>query len=173
MKNLPIGTQSFETLREEGLLYVDKTQDIHRLITGHRIVFLSRPRRFGKSLTVSTMDAIFSGRRDLFDGLWIYDRWDWTRTFPAIRIDWTLISHSTPEMMERDMIAVLKKKAEDAGLTLVRESASGCFSELIEKLHRETGEKAVILIDEYDKPVTKCCCWASLSQGRKSGTGWR
>jgi hypothetical protein len=154
MKNLPIGTQSFEIMREEGLLYVDKTLDIHRLITNHRIVFLSRPRHFGKSLTVSTMDAIFSGRRELFEGLLIYDRWDWTRKFPVIRIDWTRISHSTPEEMKTSLRGYLQDIAKSYNVSLAKETPSDCFDELIRILHETTGEKTVILIDEYDKPVT-------------------
>ncbi|MDR1865768.1 MAG: ATP-binding protein [Bacteroidales bacterium] len=154
MKKLPIGTQSFEVLRTEDLLYVDKTEDIHRLITNNRIIFLSRPRRFGKSLLVSTLDAVFSGRKELFEGLWIYDKWDWTRQFPVIRIDWTRISHSDPEEMKGSLASYVRRIADNYQIQLVSASASDCFSELIEKLHRKTGEKVVILIDEYDKPVT-------------------
>jgi hypothetical protein len=154
MKNLSIGTQSFEQLRERDLLYVDKTRDIYRLVNNNRIVFLSRPRRFGKSMLVSTLDALFSGRKELFEGLWIHDRWDWTRLHPVIKIDWTLIAHSTPEEMEAGIISYLGRFADKYQFDLTSKSAPGCFFELIEKLHQKTGREVVILVDEYDKPVT-------------------
>ncbi|MDR1022253.1 MAG: AAA family ATPase, partial [Prevotellaceae bacterium] len=77
MKQLGLDTQSFEKLRSRQCLYVDKTEAIHRMITGGRVYFLSRPRRFGKSLLVSTLEAIFRGKKDLFEGLYIYDKWEW------------------------------------------------------------------------------------------------
>ncbi|MDR0614199.1 MAG: AAA family ATPase, partial [Dysgonamonadaceae bacterium] len=78
LQNLPIGIQSFEYLRANDFLYVDKTEDIYRMVTTGKPYFLSRPRRFGKSLLVSTLDCLFSARKDLFEGLYIYDKWDWT-----------------------------------------------------------------------------------------------
>ncbi|GHT79457.1 hypothetical protein FACS189464_4220 [Bacteroidia bacterium] len=84
MKNLPIGIQSFEKLRSKGYLYVDKTQEILQL-TSSNIVFLSRPRRFGKSLLISTLGELYTGNQSLFEGLYIYDKWDWTQQYPVIR----------------------------------------------------------------------------------------
>jgi hypothetical protein len=134
-------------------LYIDKTEYIHRLVTTGDVYFLSRPRRFGKSLTLSTLDALFKGRKELFEGLYIYDKWDWEKKYPVIRIDWTLIKHKTPEDIEEDLSDVLRLKGESEDIRLTRKNASGCFGELIEKLHRKTGEKVVILIDEYDVPI--------------------
>ncbi|MDR2774535.1 MAG: AAA family ATPase, partial [Tannerella sp.] len=168
MKILPIGTQSFETLRSDDCLYVDKTEIIHRIISNGRVYFLSRPRRFGKSLLVSTMEAIFKGKKELFEGLSIYDKWDWSQTYPVIKIDWTLIDHSTPEKMEKDMIAYLKKIAQKHQITLASESASGCFRELTESLHEQSGQKVVVLIDEYDKPVTSHLFDSHLDAIRKA-----
>jgi hypothetical protein len=153
MKNLPIGTQSFDILRSQDLLYVDKTELIHRLVTTGRIYFLSRPRRFGKSLLISTLDALFSGRKELFEGLYIYDKWDWSKSNPIVRIDWTAIKHGTPEEIERSLSVWLKIKARANEITLFSEYASDCFAELIEELHRKTGEKVVVLVDEYDAPI--------------------
>ncbi|MDR0610515.1 MAG: AAA family ATPase, partial [Planctomycetaceae bacterium] len=99
MKQLAIDTQSFEMLRSRNCLYVDKTENIYRMITGGRIYFLSRPRRFGKSLLVSTLETLFRGKKELFDGLYIDDKWEWEE-YPVIKIDWTEINHSTPEEME-------------------------------------------------------------------------
>ena len=79
MKKLPIGIQSFTTIREDDYLYVDKTADIYRMVSSGMVYFLSRPRRFGKSLLISTLDTLFSGRKELFEGLFIYDKWDWTK----------------------------------------------------------------------------------------------
>ncbi len=153
MKNLPIGIQSFEKLRSQDFLYVDKTKEIHRMVSGAGIYFLSRPRRFGKSLTISTLDALFKGRKELFEGLYIYDKWDWSKKYTVVRIDWTAIKHGTSEEIERDLSAWLKRLARDNEITLFSEYASSCFGELIVELHRKTGEKVVVLVDEYDVPI--------------------
>lgn len=154
MKNLPIGIQSFSDLRSNNYLYVDKTEHIHCAVTSGKIFFLSRPRRFGKSLLISTLDALFSGQQELFEGLYIYDKWDWTQKYPVIRIDWTLIPHASPDEMKTEHVLYMQRIAGQFGLELKSNSPSGCFDELIEQLHKKTGEKVVILIDEYDKPVT-------------------
>jgi hypothetical protein len=153
MKQLGLDTQSFEVLRNRKCLYVDKTEVIHRMITGGRIYFLSRPRRFGKSLLVSTLEAIFLGKKDLFEGLYIYDKWEW-ETYPVITIDWTMINHSTPEKMEESLMFHLARIARNYQIALTAGNASDYFMELIETLKEKTGKKVVILIDEYDKPVT-------------------
>ncbi|GHV47514.1 ATPase AAA [Bacteroidia bacterium] len=152
MKNLPIGIQSFEKLRSEDFLYVDKTKEIYQL-TSSNIVFLSRPRRFGKSLLISTLGELYKGNKALFEGLYIYDKWDWTQQYPVIRIDWTRIKHRNKEEMEKDMSDFLQSIATVNGITLTCQYASSLFSELIESLHRKTGQKVVVLIDEYDKPI--------------------
>ncbi|MDR2643999.1 MAG: ATP-binding protein [Planctomycetaceae bacterium] len=153
MKKLPIGIQTFEEIRTENYLYVDKTEYIYRIATTGKVYFLSRPRRFGKSLTLSTLDALFKGRKELFEGLYIYDKWNWNKKYPIIRIDWTDISHETPQDIEEDLLDVLRLKANDEDISLSRKHAAGCLSELIKQLYRKTGEKVVILIDEYDAPI--------------------
>jgi hypothetical protein len=152
MKRLPIGIQSFENLRSESYLYVDKTKEIYQLTNSH-IVFLSRPRRFGKSLLISTLEELYKGSQSLFEGLYIYDKWDWTQQYPVIRIDWTRIQHRSEEEMGKDMSTFLKRQANLYEINLVSEYAASLFSELIESLHRKTGKKVVVLIDEYDKPI--------------------
>ncbi|MDR1098127.1 MAG: AAA family ATPase, partial [Tannerella sp.] len=154
MKQLGIDTQSFEKLRSRNCLYVDKTEVIYRMIMDGRVYFLSRPRRFGKSLLVSTLEAIFKGKKDLFEGLYIYDKWDWEQQYPVIKIDWAGINHSTPEEMEKSLVFHLKRNAQSYGITLIAESAIDCFSDLIKSLQEKTGKDVVILIDEYDKPIT-------------------
>jgi hypothetical protein len=153
MKKLPVGIQSFESLRTDGYLYVDKTEHIYRIVTEGKVYFLSRPRRFGKSLLISTMDALFSGKKELFKDLWIEDKWDWTRQNPVIRIDWTAIKHKTSEEIERSAMSHLRRMAVMRGLSLVSEYASDCFGELIQLLHQKTGRTVVVLIDEYDSPI--------------------
>jgi hypothetical protein len=155
MKPLALDTQSFEDLRNNHCLYVDKTEIIHRMISGGRIYSLSRTRRFGKSLLVSTLEAIFQGRKELFEGLFIYDKWDWTQPYPVVTIDWAAINHSTPEKMEESLISYLEEIAENYQITLAAKSAIDCFRKLIKTLYDKTGQtKVVILIDEYDKPIT-------------------
>ena len=84
MKKLPIGLQDFARLREEDYLYVDKTELLYQLATGGVYYFLSRPRRFGKSLLISTLSELFQGNQALFEGLWIHDRWDWSKAYPVL-----------------------------------------------------------------------------------------
>ncbi|MDR1369309.1 MAG: AAA family ATPase [Dysgonamonadaceae bacterium] len=104
MKQLPLGKQSFEKLRNNDCLYVDKTEIIHKIILNGDTYFLSRPRRFGKSLLVSTMEALFKGQKELFEGLYIYDKWDWSQQYPVIAIDWALMEHPTPAEMKTNLI---------------------------------------------------------------------
>ncbi|KZX10067.1 putative AAA-ATPase [Methanobrevibacter curvatus] len=87
MQKLPVGIQTFSKIREKNYLYVDKTEDIFNLIENGEIYFLSRPRRFGKSLLVSTLEALFSAKKELFKGLYIYDKWDWNKKYPVIKLD--------------------------------------------------------------------------------------
>ncbi|MDR0572953.1 MAG: ATP-binding protein [Tannerella sp.] len=153
MKQLGLDTQSFEKLRTRQCVYVDKTEDICRMITSGRVYFLSRPRRFGKSLLVSTLEAIFKGKKALFEGTYIYDKREWEE-YPVIKIDWTGINHSTPEKMEESLALYLSNIADNYQITLRSKSAVDYFRDLIEALRKKTGKNVVILIDEYDKPVT-------------------
>jgi hypothetical protein len=89
MKKLPIGTQSFSKLIEDNKIYVDKTEHIYNLINNGDVYFLSRPRRFGKSLLINTFKELFKGNKEIFEGLYIYDKWDWSKTNPVIHLDFT------------------------------------------------------------------------------------
>jgi hypothetical protein len=152
LQNLPVGIQSFEYLRTNDFLYVDKTENIYRMVTTGKPYFLSRPRRFGKSLLVSTLDCLFSGKKDLFEGLYIYDKWDWTRKHPVVRFDFGGINYQTVEKLEEDLTGKTDEYAGQYGLTLSRQGP-GRFAELIKKLHEKTGATVVVLVDEYDKPI--------------------
>nr|VFK27419.1 MAG: PD-(D/E)XK nuclease superfamily protein [Candidatus Kentron sp. MB]VFK30629.1 MAG: PD-(D/E)XK nuclease superfamily protein [Candidatus Kentron sp. MB]VFK74299.1 MAG: PD-(D/E)XK nuclease superfamily protein [Candidatus Kentron sp. MB] len=155
LKKLPIGIQDFETLREGGYLYIDKTESIHRMITSGVAFFLSRPRRFGKSLLVSTLAAIFEGRRDLFEGLWIAGPdadYDWP-VHPVLHLDMSRADFRTLEELESELLRQLNESAIDQGLEPIGLNRAGsALDGLIRRLAKERG-KVVVLIDEYDKPI--------------------
>ena len=149
MKNLPIGKQDIKTLIEGNYVYVDKTPLIYRLITTGEAYFLSRPRRFGKSLTISTLKEIFLGNKALFKGLFIYDKIDW-KPCPVIHIDFSEIVKKMLPLPD-SINLILDEIAAQHNLTLKQEHYGLRFRELI-KLLAQKGRVA-ILIDEYDKPI--------------------
>lgn len=151
MQKLPIGIQTFEKIRTENQLYVDKTQDLQRLINdGGGYYFLSRPRRFGKSLTLSTLKAIFSGKKELFSELWIEDQHDWSQVHPVIHFSFSSIGYKTLGL-DAAISAELQTLSRDLGITLTECGIDRQFRELIRKAGTES--KVVLLIDEYDKPL--------------------
>ncbi len=151
VQKYPVGLQDFSELRLGGYVYVDKTAYIHRLVNQGKYYFLSRPRRFGKSLFVSTMDYLFKGQKELFEGLYITDKWDWTKTNPIIKISFASISHKEKGLWSA-INDQLNNIGEEYGITFGETTISAKFKELIEKLSTQHG-KVVILIDEYDKPI--------------------
>ncbi|MEM6262296.1 MAG: AAA family ATPase [Bacteroidota bacterium] len=153
MKPYPIGIQDFEKLRKEGYLYVDKTRQMYNLINSGSYFFFSRPRRFGKSLLLSTMKYFFQGRRDLFEGLWVdtdIDH-DW-EPHPVLHFSFSSMGYKSIGV-EKALLRLLNDAAEEHGITLKNQDLSGCFRELIHTLGSGT-RKVVLLIDEYDKPLT-------------------
>ncbi len=153
LKKLPIGRQTFSELIKADELYIDKTQIALDLITSYRYSFLSRPRRFGKSLFLSTLKEIFEGNQEFFKDLYIYDKWDWSVRYPVITIDFSGDMRS-PEGLKRNILAFLRKnqqnlKVECNSIT----QYDVCFQELIEKTYKKYNQKVVILIDEYDKAI--------------------
>ena len=157
MKRLPIGIQTFSELVDptENYVYVDKTEVLLTLIQAGKYFFLSRPRRFGKSVMLSTLEAIFSGRRELFSGLHIADKWDWETRYPVIRLSFGSGSFNTDEYFNQVIVNNLRRNQKRLGITSTELTANRdtCFSELIEKAREVWGQKVVILIDEYDKPI--------------------
>ncbi len=153
-QKLPIDLQSFEIIREEGFLYVDKTRYIHQMIEEGRYYFMARPRRFGKTLMVSVLRNLFTGNRTLFNGLWIagHGKWQW-QTFPTVVLDFNAISHDTPENFKSGLENRLKMIALEYQIenqaTMLKEQ----FQDLIIGLYEKTGQPVVVLIDEYDKPI--------------------
>lgn len=155
MKKLPIGIQTFEKIIEENMLYVDKTEYIYNFVTTGETYFLSRPRRFGKSLLISTFKSLFEGRRDLFKDLWIDGSdYDW-RPHPVIAISFARIAFHNPEVLRENLIDVLNDHAHAYGCTIGNSKLPGrVLSELVVQLARQHG-KVVILIDEYDYAILK------------------
>jgi hypothetical protein len=147
----PIGIQSFKEMRTGNFLYIDKTEYIYQLVEGSKAYFLSRPRRFGKSLFVNTIEALFQGKKGLFKGLFIEDKWDWEQRNPVIKISFSNIDHK-----ELGLSIAIKKElrslAEKFGFELKSDSNGLMFRELIETIYKNQG-KVVVLIDEYDKPI--------------------
>ena len=152
LKRLPIGEQDFAGLVEFNAIYADKTELIFNLSNLSKYVFLSRPRRFGKSLLISVLKYLFEGRKELFEGLWIEDKIEWKK-YPVIRIDFTAGEDDTIVGLEKAVESIVDGEAERNGVELSAASARGKFEELIRILNKKTGEKVVVLVDEYDKPV--------------------
>ncbi|MDE7346719.1 MAG: ATP-binding protein [Muribaculaceae bacterium] len=149
----PIGIQTFSKIIEEGYAYVDKTAYIKPLLSQGQFLFLSRPRRFGKSLMLSTLEAYFEGQRGLFKGLAADSMdLDWTPS-PVLRFDFTAENFSLENGLESLLRRLLREYEEQYGMTRVADTVAGRFSQLIRKVTEQTGRKVVILIDEYDKPL--------------------
>jgi hypothetical protein len=151
-KILPLGRQSFRDLREDNCIYVDKTQHIYNLCTQGKMYFLSRPRRFGKSLLLSTMAELFMGSKELFTDTWIVDKWDWTQKSPVIHISFTSVDYEEEGLKVGIMTTLLDYYADNGFVPRANASIKILFKELIKQLHDKYG-KVVILIDEYDKPI--------------------
>ncbi|MDR3290550.1 MAG: AAA family ATPase, partial [Methanobrevibacter sp.] len=153
-KKLGIDTQTFKTLITEDYLYVDKTKEILKLINDGRIYFLSRPRKFGKSLLVSTLKSLFSGEKELFKDLYIYDKWDWNENYTVIHLDMSDLDNSSTEKLEVDLHETIDRIAESNNITInKRISVRKKFSNLITDLYNLKGKKIVVLVDEYDAPI--------------------
>jgi len=151
---LPIGIQTFSILREEGCYYVDKTPLIRELIRSGRHYFLSRPRRFGKSLLVDTLQELFQGNESLFRGLDIHPHWDWSVRHPVVHLSFGGGNYDNPGSLENNLLNQLNIIERRCGMSGA-ESLSGPekLQDLLDRLHHETGKRVVVLVDEYDKPV--------------------
>ena len=150
---LPIGIQTFREIREEGHYYADKTPHIKRMIDLGKHYFLSRPRRFGKSLLLDTIKELFEGSEELFRGLDIHELWDWQRRHPVVRLDFGGGSFTVGGAVETCTADLLDAEASGHGLVLDARSQAGRFTQLLRTLHQNAGERVVVLIDEYDKPI--------------------
>ena len=151
-KILPLSRQSFRDLRQDNCIYVDKTQHIYNLCMQGKMYFLSRPRRFGKSVLISTLHELFLGSKELFDNTWIADKWDWTQKNPVIHISFLIVSYEK-QGLEAGLKAYLLGLYKQHKIRPIKDdNIKTLFFELIKKLHDKHG-KVVILIDEYDKAI--------------------
>ncbi len=150
MKKLPIGIQDFSKLREGNYLYVDKTELIYQLAQAGGYYFLSRPRRFGKSLLMSTLRELFQGNKPLFDGLWIENHWDWDIKYPVIHLSFNEIGYKGLGL-EESLRKAVQRNAVLHDIQLEESNIALIFRELVYKLSEKN--KVVLLIDEYDKPL--------------------
>jgi hypothetical protein len=152
IQKYPIGLQDFGGIRTENYLYVDKTKYVHQIVTEAKYYFLSRPRRFGKSLLISTLECLFLGKKELFKGLYIEDKWDFEQKYPIIRISFSDIGYREIGL-EKAIELSLKENAQKYEISFDADSISQQFKELIHKLHVKYNQQVVVLIDEYDKPI--------------------
>jgi Holliday junction resolvase-like predicted endonuclease len=153
MKKLPIGIQTFKNIINENYYYVDKTFFIQDLVDKGKYYFLSRPRRFGKSLFLSTLKAAFSGEKVLFQGRYLEHNWDWDLKWPVIHISFGAGVSRSVEDIRITFDEILYDHARENSIDFVKKSLKGKFAELISSLYEKYGRHVVVLIDEYDKPI--------------------
>ena len=153
LKKLPIGISTFSKIIEQNYLYIDKTKEAYELIDDYKYTFLSRPRRFGKSLFMDTLQEIFEGNKELFKGLYIENKWDFEDKYPVIKINFGGDLRSEEEVKHTiyELLKENQKRLEIACEST--NSPSSCFRELIHKAYEKYQKPVVILIDEYDKPI--------------------
>ena len=152
-RRLPIGIQTFRKIREEDCYYVDKTAYIRRLLDEGTHYFLSRPRRFGKSLFLDTLKEVFEGNEPLFEGLYIHDRWDWSVSHPVLRLSFGSGNFKVPGYVETNLMAQLDAVERRTGVASDYATGPERFAHLLEALHDHAGQPVAVLIDEYDKPI--------------------
>ena len=152
-RKLPTGIQTFRTIREEECYYVDKTGYAMRLARDGAHYFLSRPRRFGKSLFLDTLKELFEGSEELFRGLEVHRHWNWSVRYPVLRFSFAGGSFKAPGALERNLIEQLRGFEQGVDAVSGASTLSGRFRWLLRELHERTGQRVVILVDEYDRPI--------------------
>ena len=150
---LPTGIQTFSKLRKSNCYYVDKTAYALRLVEEGTHFFLSRPRRFGKSLFLDTLKELFEGNRELFRGLHIFDRWDWSVRHPVVRLSFAGGNFRDPGYLHTNVMAELDAVEQAAGVEKRYDSGPERLKHLLRTLHRRRGLQVAVLVDEYDKPI--------------------
>ena len=153
-RRLPIGIQTFRQIREEGYYYVDKTAYARRIASdAGKHYFLSRPRRFGKSLFLDTLKKLYEGAQELFRGLAVHDGWDWSRRHPVLRLSFGAGNFRRPGTLAESATTQLEDIGRRAGVAAGGGGAPVCFRRLLEALSEQAGRRVVVLVDEYDKPI--------------------
>jgi hypothetical protein len=166
MKKLGIGISDFKELIKGNYIYVDKAEYIYELINSGKYYFLSRPRRFGKSLLLSTLEYLFKGERELYKGLYIYsynignkslvieDKWEWEETYPVIRIDFAKTQVRDEKELEKELRATIIETGKEYRYKYKEEyTINRNFELLLKRIYEKSKKQVVILIDEYDKPI--------------------
>ena len=152
-KTYPIGIQNFESLRNDNYFYVDKTKLIYQLARSGRYYFLSRPRRFGKSLLISTLEAYFEGKKELFRGLAIENlEKDWIK-YPILHLDLNIEKYNSPDSLDKILNDKLEYWESIYGTRPSETSFSLRFAGIVRRAYEQTGQRVAILVDEYDKPM--------------------
>ncbi|MDR2678926.1 MAG: AAA family ATPase, partial [Zoogloeaceae bacterium] len=152
-KKLPVGIQTFREIREDDCYYVDKTAFALRMIREGKAYFLSRPRRFGKSLFLDTLAELFAGNEPLFRGLFCHDKWDWKTKYPVIRVSFAEGVMESRTGLDTRILDILTENEQRLGLEEGFGEIPGRFVRLIQAAATKFGQRAVILVDEYDKPI--------------------
>lgn len=150
----PIGIQTFEKIISEGYVYVDKTDMVYSLAHNGSIYFLSRPRRFGKSLLLSTLENYFLGKKELFKGLFIEQLEQEWKTYPVFHVDFNSEDYTDSDTLNNAIDSYLCSWESEYGLTPSANQSSGRrFANILGAAHKQTGTRCVVLVDEYDKPI--------------------
>lgn len=171
-KKLPIGIQTFSEIRQDDYYYVDKTPQIIDLINTGKSYFLSRPRRFGKSLLIDTIAELFEGNQTLFQGLYAEQHWDWSKTAPVIRLSFGGGQIHTRKELDERILFMLQQAQQHLKIECEfewKDHISNCFSSLIRKAHDQLGQKVVVLVDEYDKPILDNITDADIAREMRDG----
>ncbi len=152
-RKLPTGIQTFREIREDDCYYVDKTDYALRLADEGKHYFLSRPRRFGKSLFLDTLKELFEGSEELFRGLAVHQQWHWDAPHPVVRLSFAKGNFKTPGYLHTNTMVQLERVARRASVPVAYDTAPERFGDLIETLHERTQRRVTVLVDEYDKPI--------------------
>ena len=170
LKKLPIGIQTFSEIRENDYVYVDKTALAFELLQSYKYVFLSRPRRFGKSLFLDTLRNIFEGKKQYFKGLAIEEQWNWNVRYPVIQISFAEGKLKSVRDLEDKFEEIFLQNQQRLGIKCQFDARDRrCFSELIRKAHAKYNQKVVVLVDEYDKPILDNITHLSVAQEIRDG----
>jgi hypothetical protein len=153
MKNLPIGVASFKKIIEGNCYYADKTMFIKKLYDEGSYYFISRPRRFGKSLFADTLKEAFLGNKDLFKGLYLENNWNWEDKYPVLLLSFGGGVIKSREELDEKAFEIFREYFDAFDIKPVNKSVSGRFSELITTISKKSGKRVVIIVDEYDKPL--------------------
>ena len=169
MQKLPIGIQTFSKIRKGNYCYADKTKLIAKLINHGEFYFLSRPRRFGKSLLIDTIAEAFLGNKKLFQGLYLENHWDWSKKYPVIRIDFAASLLNSADRLNEKLLHQIEDCATLYRIQLKRKEPSDQLHELIRKLHEKTGQRVAVLVDEYDKPILDNITNPDIAKKQRNG----